>query len=250
VFSVAKLLFVRVFKLRRSNTNMSTETEPKKHKKRRFKRHYWLLVDLAVVIIVFALLLYKPARYEPLNASLFDLKLGQVHPYWTQLSSEIYNGAQLQEPFEVVIIEEKINEAIAGWSEASEGIVLSAPAALFVPDRIVLMGLADMKGLKLVVTVEIEPEIDESRLLHLQVEKVKVGAMNITPAARFIAKRKYDQQAAIIPVDTEDWRAQIAGSLLNDKPFEPIFRVEDKKVRLEKITIQKKKLILRLTPVP
>lgn len=225
---------------------MSTETDSKKPKKRRFKKRYWLLVDLAVMIAVFVLLLYKPAGYKPVVSH----KEGQVHPYLTQLSSEIYNGAQLQEPFEVVVIEKKINEAIAGWSESSEDIMLSAPAVSFMPARIALMAAASIKGVELVVTIVLEPKIDENGLLNLRVAKVKVGAMNITPLARIIARRMYEQQYASMPINTEDWRPKVVGALLNNEPFEPVFPAEDKKVRLEKIAIAEGKLELRLIPVP
>ncbi len=217
----------------------------KTHKKRKFKKRYWLLVDLAVAVVILTLLLYKPAGYQPLGT---DYKLGRVHPYLTYLSSEIYNGAQLQEPFEVVVIEKNINEAIANWSEESESTRLSSPMVRFEAGCIELMAMADMKGVELVVTVRLEPQIGKQGLLNLRVAKVKVGAMNITPLARLIAKRMYAQQLAGMPIDTEDWRAKIAGALLNNEPFDPVFPAEDKKVRLEQITIHKEKLILRLVP--
>ena len=72
--------------------------------------------------------------------------------------------------------------------------------------------------------------------------------MNITPVARLIAKRMYAQRLATTYIDTEDTQAKIAASLLNDEPFEPVFEVEDKKVRVKKITIKQEKLILHLTP--
>ncbi len=224
--------------------------ELKSSKKKKFKRRYWFVVDLAVAVIVVILLLYKPGRYEPIDFSLTGLRAGQVHPYWTYLSSKIYNGAQFKEPFDVVVLEEKINEAIAGWSEASEGVVLYKPAALFVPDRIVLMATADVKGVELVVTIELEAGINEEGLLNLRVAKMKVGAMNITPIARMMARKMYADKLSTEQVDRSDLGAQIAGALLEEEPFEPVFPAGDnEKVRLEKIIISKKKLILHLVPI-
>ena len=207
------------------------------------------MIDLAVALIIFALLLYKPSGYAPVGTWVGQ-KPGQVHPYLTYLSSEIYNGAQLGEPFEVVVSQKGINEIIAwsGWPRESEGIMLSAPAVLFEPASIVLMGTADVRGVEFVVTIVLEPKVDEQGLLNLRVAKIKVGAMNITPLAKVMAKRMYAQRLATVPVDTEDLRTKIAGALLNDEPFEAVFPVEDKKVRVGKITIQKEKLILRLVP--
>jgi len=220
------------------------KTRDTKPKKKRFKKRYWLLIDLVVVLVVLFLLLYTPAGYKP----AVGYKRGHISPYLTNLSSEIYNGAQLQEPFEVVVIDEKLNEAVAGWSQASEDVVISAPAVLFVPDYIALMATAVIKGVELVATVGLEPEIDENGLLDLRLSKVKIGAVNITPLARIIARRMYEQQLAVMPADTEDWRTKLVGSLLNAEPFEPVFRVEDKKVRLKKVNVTDGKLELHLVP--
>jgi len=225
----------------------------KKRKKRKFKKRYWLLIDLAIAIVIFALFLHKPGRYKPPEYT--DDKL--VSPYLTNiLGPAIHNGAQREEPFDLVVTQKGINEIIAWskWPKESEGVRFSAPVVFFVPDRIELMGTANMKGADLVVTIVAEPGLDEEGLLNLHVAKVKIGAMNITPLARVIAKRMYAQRLATVPIDTEDLGAKIAGSLLNDEPFEPVFDIaeifenENKKLRIEKITIMQEKLILRLVP--
>ena len=126
--------------------------------------------------------------------------------------------------------------------------MFSAPAVLFVPGSIVLTGTAHIKGVEFVVTIALEPRVDEQGLLNLQVAKVKIGAMNITPLAKMMAKKMYAERLATVPVDTEALTTKIAGALLNDEPFEPVLRVENKKVRVEKITIAQEKSILHLVP--
>ena len=225
----------------------------KKRKKRKFKKRYWLLIDLAIAIVIFALLLHKPGRYKPPEYT--DDK--PVSPYLTNiLGPAIHNGAQREEPFDLVVTQKGINEIIAWskWPKESEDIRFSAPVVFFVPDRIELMGTVNMKGVDLVVTAVLKPRLNEEGLLNLHVAKVKIGAMNITPLARMIAKRMYAQRLATVPIDTEDLGAKIAGSLLNDEPFEPVFDIADifenesKKLQIEKITIQEEKLILHLVP--
>jgi uncharacterized protein YpmS len=225
---------------------MDTEQDKKPKTRKKFKKRYWLLIDLAVVIFIFVLLLYTPSGYNPAAGN----GRGRVHPYLMQLSSEFYNGAQLQEPFKVVVIDEKLTEAIAGWSQASPDTVLSAPAVRFVPDCIELMGTATLKGVELVITIVLQPEIDQDGLLNLKVDKVKTGAVNITPLAKMVARKMYEQHIAGTTTGPQDWRAQLAASVLDGRPFDPVFPIEDKKVRLEKVDIQKGKLELRLTPVP
>lgn len=234
-----------------SKTEMQrTETDLQIRKKaRRNKLIRWLLIDIAVAAIVFALLLYRPGRYKPSDSGNF--KRGEVSPYLTnELSPAIYNGTQRVEPFDVIITQEGLNDIIArgNWPMESEGILLYAPAALFVPGRLVLMGTADAKGVEFVVTIELEPKIDEEGLLNLQVAKMKVGAMNITPLAKIMAKKMYSQKVAALGVDTKALQTKILASLLNDEPFEPVFSIDEKKVRIEKITIEKEKLLAHLVP--
>ena len=231
----------------------------KTRKKRKFKKRYWLLIDLAAAIVIFALLLYKPARYKPGDIAPTGNKQKEISQYLTNvLLPQLYNGAQRREPFDLVVIQNGINETIARfkWPQESNGVLFSAPTVLFAPERIVLMGIANIKGVDLVVTVEAKPGLDEEDLLNLRVEKVKIGAMNITPIARLLAKRMYAERLATIPIDTENLRTKIAASLLNGEPFEPIFNIkdifdnnEDTKLRVKKITITQEKLTIRLVPV-
>lgn len=238
--------------------NKDTNANLKARKKRKFKKRYWLLLDLALAIIILALLFYKPARYRPPENVPAGNNPEQISPYLTNvLLPQLHNGAQRQEPFDLVVIQKGINEAIARfqWPRESDGVMLSAPTVFFVPDSIVLMGTASIKGAELIVTVVAKPSLDEEGLLHLQVDKVKIGAMNITPIARLLAKRMYAERVESVPVDLNDLRAKIAASLLNDEPFEPIFNIRnifedvDKKLRVEKITITQKKLTIRMVPV-
>jgi len=208
-------------------------------------------------MVIFALLLYKPARYKPPDAIPAGNNQREVSPYLTNvLLPQLHNGAQRDEPFEMVVTQKGINEIIAWskWPKESEGVTFTAPVVFFAPDNIELMGTANIKGVDLVISVMAEPRLDEEGLLNLHVTKVKIGAMNITPVARMIAKRMYAERLETMPIDREDLRTQIAASLLNDEPFEPVFDIADifenerKKLRIEKVTIQKEKLTLRLAP--
>ena len=210
---------------------------------------YWLLSGLLVTFIIFVLLLlYRPADFTAPNIA--DEK--QVSQYVTHiLGPGIYNYAQRQEPFDLVILREKTKDIVAlyKWPRQFNGIRFSAPEVSFVPGRVVLMGTVLVGGAELAVTVVLEPALDQTGLLNLRVIKAKVGAVNVTPLVRAIARRMYQLQPASSDTDTEKIHAQIAASLLNDEPFEPVFKIDDKKVRIRKITITPEKLIIRLVPV-
>ena len=223
-----------------------------KQKKRKFKKRYWLLIDLAIVVVISALLLHKPAHYNADNTSGAGENNRQVSTYLThQLSPQFYNGVQRGEPFELVITESGINDIIrrSGWPKESGGVWFRAPEVLFAVDEIVLRATANIKGVEFVVTFIINPSLDRSGRLNLQITKVKVGAMNITFLAKTVARRMYQQQLAGSEAGKEDIRAKIAASLLNDEPFEPVFSIEDKKVRAEKITLEKDRLTIHLVPL-
>ena len=206
------------------------------------------MIDLAIAAVIIFLLLYKPGRYVPHGPSGGK----QVSQYLTnELLPQLYNGVQLGEPFDLVMSEDGINDVIARskWPKESAGAKILAPQVFFVPDGAVIMGSVVMKGFEFIVTVELRPVFDANGLLNLNIVQIKVGAMNLTPIARITARKMYTQQLAESEVDTENILAKIAGSLLNDEPFEPIFEVEKKEVRIEKISITQGKLTARLIPL-
>ena len=212
---------------------------------------FWLCIDLVVAVAVLVLLLYRPGRYDPAGLESANPERGQVSSYLThELSPQFYNGAQRGEPFDLVITQKGVNEIVAGWGwpVMSEGIMLYAPAVLFVPGSVVLMGTVNIKGVELVVSIELRPSINEHGLSNLSVAQVKIGAMNITPLAKIMAKRMYAQRIAAASADSKALYAKIAASLLNDEPFEPVFEVDDRKVRIEKITVHQEKITAHLVP--
>ena len=223
------------------------------HKKAGFKKKLYLLLIIlaaasAAVIIVFAMLFHKPSYYKPLDFT--GSKEESV--YLThQLGPELYNGAQMQEPFELVVTQSGINDIVARreWPQEFGSVRISAPMVFFAPDSIVLMGTVFMEGAEFVGTVVAEPRLDAEGLLNLQVVSVKMGAVDITPLAKVLAERICQQQFADANIGAEDVQAQVAASLLDGKPFKPVFEIEDKKVRVDKITIEQKKLTIRLVPV-
>ena len=221
----------------------------KVRKKAKFKKKvYFVLAGLAAVFVIFvSLLLHKPAHFSPPDITYSK----QVSPYLThELLPCIYNNAQLGEPFDLTIIQNKAKDIVAltRWPKELDGLRVSAPQVLFVADGIVLRAAVAARGVQFVVTIVAEAGLDQEGLLNLRVAKVKVGAMNITALAKMLAKRIYQRRFATSDIDAEDWRAQISASLLDNEPFAPVFEIEDRKVRADKITITQGKLTIHLVP--
>ncbi|UCF14509.1 MAG: hypothetical protein JSW59_13930 [Phycisphaerales bacterium] len=211
----------------------------------------WLFIDLIVAAVIIGLLAHRPGSYNPTESASAGLEPGQVSPYLThELSPRIYNGAQRGKPFDVVVAQKGINEIVAswGWPKMSQGVMLHSPLVLFRTGSVLLMGTADVKGAEFVITIKIEPEIDAQGLLNLQVTKFLVGAMNVTPLAKMTANRMYAQKAAEMPMDRGSFQTKIVQSLLNGVPFEPVFEVDDRKMRIKAIAIGDEKLVARLIP--
>jgi hypothetical protein len=229
-------------------------TLEEKKKARRRRLVIGLLVDLAVAALVLALLLYRPSRYRPVLSSLpQDPNGDRVHPYFSrELLPRLYNGAQRQRPFEMVVLDQRFNEAIApeSWYHDSGGVFLSAPQVLFTPERVILMGTASIEGTEFIVTIELSPQLGEDGRLSLPVEKVKVGAMNITLLARAMAKKMYRDRLEAGSFDAENIGTKIVAALLNEEPFDPVFTVEDKRVRLTGLGLADGQLTARFDPVP
>jgi uncharacterized protein YpmS len=230
----------------------------KKRKSKKLRRLYCLSALLALAIILLLSLLHKPGRYNP--AEVADDK--RVPQYLTHVLGEtINNGVQLGDPFDLVVAQEGINEVIAWyhkhkWSKKFGELGYSAPEVFFARDAITLMGAVTAAGRELIATVVAKPALNENGLLNLRVTKVKIGAVNITPIARIIAKRAYKKRLQTKPIDKDDVRTKIAASLLNNRPFDPVFKVKDafdkkdEKVRVRKIIVEREKLILHLVPLP
>lgn len=224
-------------------------------KKKRFKKIYVFAVFSGAVLVTFGLVLwvsllflYKPKGYEPPKA----ITDKAVSRYLTHdLSPRLYNGVQLKEPFELVVVEDGINDIVAraGWPRQVEGVSFLVPEVSFLHKNIVLMGTVALNGTELIYRVVVRPVINEDGLLNLNVTGVKIGAVNITHFARIIASGMYQRQVGASRIDRDDLGAQIAGSLLDDVPFEPVFKIGNSMVRVEKVTVRDKEVVLRMVPI-
>ncbi len=215
---------------------------------RKLKIH-WLLIYLLAIAIIFFLLFYRPAYYKP------RLVTGnkQLSAYLThQLIPQFYNGLQLQQPFDLVVTQEGINDIVAHLPlpEESRRVNLTSPTVNFDPGRIIIAATANVHGAKLIITLEVAPAFDANGLLNVNMDKVKIGAVNITPAARIIGRRMYADRFDTGHIDPNDVRMLLAASFLNGRPFDPVFFIDGKKIRLDKIAITTGQIILHFVPVP
>ena len=212
----------------------------------------WLLADLIFAVTIIALLLHKPAGYEPFRLGDQATEGPQpVSQYLTYLYSELHNGVQSGRPFELDLDEAGTNELIASadWPQQTDNIAFSTPKARFDITGVTVMGTANVEGVDLVVTIKGIPLLLNDGRFILHIDKIKIGAMNITLAAKPLAKKMYNERLGYLYTDPNDLNALIAASLLDDKPFDPVFTVENKHIRLQSITLAEDLIRLRFIPV-
>lgn len=218
-------------------------------KKPIFRKICWILVGLAVASIIIVLLaFYKPAGYQTPKAEQGN----QPSQYVTNvLLPHIYNNAQLEQPFDVTIVQERVADIVnlTKWPKESGGIVFSAPKADFAQDGIVFMTTAVIRGFEFVITIVVKPHIEQNQLLSLRIVKVKIGAIRATFIVKAIARRIYARHVTPTNTDAGDIWTQMTQALLNDESFEAVFKTADEKLRIEKITVTADKLTVRLIPI-
>jgi hypothetical protein len=203
-----------------------------------------LIITLSIIVI---LLLHKPASYEPPRL----IEDNQVSKYLTHvISQDLYNGAQAGEPFELVITEEGIGDIVArsDWPRQVGEASFAVPEVKFEADNILLRGMVSLDTVELFVVIAGTARVDEQALLHLNVTRIKIGAVNVTALARVIASTIYNSEATRRRLDEDDWRAKIMTSLLLNEPFEPVFEIEGAKVRIDDVRIEPGKVTIHFVP--
>jgi len=231
--------------------------EQEKHKHLQKQRHHkryvlkltlLILVTVAVALTAAAvLLLHKPSDFEQPQA--IDDK--QVSKYLTHvISQDLYNGAQQGEPFDLVVTEEGIGDIIArsGWPKQVAEALFAVPEVKFEPDGIQLRGMVNIDTVELFVVIEGTASVNGQGLLHLEVTRVKIGAVSVTAVAKLVAAAIYGSEATRRNLQEDHWQTKIMAALLEDEPFEPVFEINDAKVRIQNVKIDTGKITIHFVP--
>ena len=202
-----------------------------------------VIILILPAVIVF-LLTRTPAYYKPLEPP----NKAEVSPYLTNyIAPEIHNKSQLAEPFELVITQAGLNDIIARgpWPLAPGSVTVNRPAGRLSQDRIFLMATVKYGRVPAVLTVIMNPVLDEAGLLYINLEQVNAGLFDITHFAKELAEKIIT--AGINKIDST-WADNIIAAVLENKPFDPVFPAYDNEVRLTGIDISDGKAVLQLTP--
>jgi hypothetical protein len=223
--------------------------DSEKTKKIRIKLYLWILLPLVLAFLAFVLLTHKPNDYTPLRIT----DQNQISLYLTHnMLPVIYNNLQLDKPFEIVITEEGLNDIIARWRQpmSYDNISFTDPQVIFEQNQIILMATANTEIASPVLTIRVTPAINSFGLLNIHVDSISLGAAGITTLAKSMGSKALSDWLAFTGMEPNDIVILACRSLLNDEPFDPVFKVGDKSLRLCKIKLEKNKITALLLPLP
>ena len=218
-------------------------------KKRKFKAFLLLALPFVLVLLAFVLVTHKPKIYAPLKIA--DQR--QISLYVSNyLMPTIYNNSQLDDPFEVAITEEGLNDTLARWRQPEKfnDITFTDPQAVLTQNHIIFMATAHTSLADLILTVRLTPVINSFSQLNIHLDDVSLGEIGITTLTKSIARKKFAEWLEFTGTEPNDIVAQAGKSLLDDEPFDPVFKFGDRSLRICKIRLENKKLTVLLLPLP
>jgi hypothetical protein len=220
----------------------------KQNRKKILWRICFIVAIAAIAMVLFVSLFFqRPKGFT--NPQVSEEK--HVSKYLThELSPKFYEGLQRQEPFDLVITQEGINDIIlhGKWPQESGGLTFLAPRVFFADGSIILIGTVVFKDVDFVVTIVVAPSIDENGLLSVEARQVKIGAVSATILVKAIAKSIYQNKLSERKRDANNITFQLVGALLADESIEPILKVGDRIARLNGVEVDGGKIVIGFEP--
>ena len=219
-------------------------------KKKRIARYLLpaILILLIIFVAAFILVGHRPANYSSPKAA----NPNEVSRYLTnELLPNIYNGSQLGQPFELEITQDGLNDILSHLPGAiiTNNLTVVRPEVILTPMQITAIATAKTRPMDFFLTVELNPFINKQGLMNLCVNRILLGKVNITSIARSIGNKAYADWMATTGTEPNNIASQICLSLLEDEPFDPVFKVYGRTLRVSKIDVMRGKIVVLLTIV-
>lgn len=212
-----------------------------------FQKHRKMLVFLGLLLLASAVLLiliaYSPQTYQPAQPA----NPNELSPYLThKLGPDFYNQIQLDQPFELIIEQEGINDILArySWPVQIEGFTVYTPVLNLKSDGVTLMAQVNFKGLSAILSIAAKPYLDSDGKMNLNIQSVYLGALPITPLAQKLAQKFVQEH-----FDPQDPIESVNYAIVSNQPFDPILHMLGKSARITALTLESGKVRLFLTPI-
>ena len=199
---------------------------------------------IALLFVFWFVGLFRTPRYY---RAVKPIAGEQVSQYLTNhILPELHNKSQYDQPFDLVLSEQGINDIIARHvdSNSLQQSGLSDLSVVFKKGRILLIGKTVYCGLDFIITIILKPYIDKEGYFFLKASKIQAGQSRV-PFIGEAVKRK------ILRELTNFLNENIADSteaLLNSRRIEPVFSLNHRRLRIDKITIRDKELMIHFLP--
>lgn len=223
----------------------------KKNSAGKSKSRWKLYIAIAVATVigglagVWGLLHSSPPAYRPVAAENPE----EVSPYLThRLAPDFYNGVQLNEPFEMVIEQDGVNDILSRgvWPQQFDEMTVGIPMVVFEAGTVHLMSRVDYYGLSSVLTVTARPVMDERGRLNAHIQTVRLGLLPFTDIAVRIAEKAVRDSAG----DFGDWPGVevVLRAIVANEPIEPVFEFEKQRIWVQKVAVEPGRMRVRLSP--
>lgn len=223
---------------------MNTDQQTKKGLCQRYRK---LLIFLGLLLLAPAVLIiliaYSPRTYQPAQPA----NPNELSSYLThKLGPDFYNQVQLDQPFELIIEQEGINDILTrySWPVQIEGFTVYTPILHLKPDGITLMAQVNFKGLSAILSISAKPYLDSDGKMNVNIRSVYLGALPITPLAQKLAQKFVQEH-----FDPQDPIESVNYAIVSNQPFDPILYMFSKSARITELTLESGRARLFLTPI-
>ncbi len=205
-------------------------------------------ISVAVFLIFLFLYWFTGLFKTPSNFRLVrPISDGNVSQYLSNyILPQLYNKLQFNQPFDLVISEDGINDIIIRHIDANalQRANLSDFSVTFKKKRILLTAKTNYYGFDFIMTLVLKPYIDRKGYFSLKGSKIEAGESRIPFAGEAVKRKIIEGLAGFVNnLDVSDSKAP-----LFDAKIEPVFSLNHQKHRIDKITVQDKELIIHFLP--
>lgn len=212
----------------------------------RFWVFFWVSVSIFVTIGFIGMCRYEPSAYLPQSPD----NPRQVSPYLThKLGPDFFNQVQLDEPFNLEIEQAGLNDILSRmpWPQPLGDAAFSSPLIVFNSGVIYMMGTLEYKGISSVLTIRAEPLMTDDKQVNLNIQSIHLGML---PVTRLVSKLANKAFADNLPAfEGEPEAEQMVRGILQNGPFDPVFKINSHKVRISEFSLTGGLLTLTCVPV-
>jgi hypothetical protein len=199
---------------------------------------------ILLLVLWFVGLFRTPSYYRPVK----PIADGNMSQYLTNyILPELNNKSQYGQPFDLVISEAGINDIIARHIDANSlrQANLSDLSVAFRKGRILLTGKTVYYGIDFIVTLVLKPYIDKEGYFLLKGSQIEAGQSRIPFAGEAVKRKVIEGLVRFINnLDIGDFNE----ASLDNRKIEPVFSINHRKHRIEKITVDEGKLTIYFLP--